>query len=98
MGGGEGPGGCLQGSGFGAEIPTKTYIARSLSLVRSPVECDSVCELLRVQSQIFGAVLGGRGLIFGRKHPSRDVIFSGQRVAKKCQKLSLSLYMTSLSL
>ena len=29
----------------------------------------------------------------GRKHPSRDVIFSGQNSAKKCQKVSL--YMTS---
>ena len=32
----------------------------------------------------------------GRKHPSRDVIFSGQNLAKKCQKLSL--YMTSSNL
>ena len=33
---------------------------------------------------------------FGRKHPSCDVIFSGQNLAKKCQKLSL--YMTSSNL
>ena len=32
----------------------------------------------------------------GRKHPSRDVIFSGQNLAKKCEKLSL--YMTSSNL
>ena len=34
--------------------------------------------------------------IFGRKHPSRDVIFSGQNFGQKCQKLSL--YMTSSNL
>ena len=32
----------------------------------------------------------------GRKHPSRDVIFSGQNLAKKCE--GLSHRMTSLSL
>ena len=32
----------------------------------------------------------------GKKHPSRDVIFSGQNLARKCQ--TLSLHMTSLSL
>ena len=35
-------------------------------------------------------------LLIGRKHPSRDVIFSGPNLAKKFQKLSL--YMTSSNL
>ena len=41
-------------------------------------------------------VLSGEQALLGRKHPSRDVIFSGQNLAKKCQKLSL--YMTSSNL
>ena len=32
----------------------------------------------------------------GRKHPSRDVIFSGQNLAKKCKKLSHHMMFLSL--
>ena len=68
-------------------------LARNSGLPQSPAPSKSAKQNQDTIRAKHATVRSGK---IGRKHPSRDVIVSGQNLAKKCQKSSL--YMTSLSL
>ena len=83
----------------GKRTNTGVFIVRDSGHVR-PRQGTEICNFFRGAFSTGGSPLEFLFLLlqylFGRKHPSRDVIFSGQNLAKKCQKLSL--YMTSSNL
>ena len=90
----------LNSGRFGVFFPTPFVGIPCWTLPTSHAISNCLCTFTIVMSACFSgvqmSVLSNVLPLIGRKHPSRDVIFSGQNLAKKCQKLSL--YMTSSNL